>query len=98
RMQLAVEQSGVTGFILRKVSRKSVSNIATARWKITPLPSNTAEGMPGIGFPRWNVELLKVRNGQPGSWIMEWAGDQFAAVAAVQQAAQQEGNEERKIG
>ncbi len=73
RLQLAVEQSRVTGFIIRRNPR----NLATAcvtRWKITPLPTNSAEGLPGIGFPGWNVELLKVRNGTPGQWHLEWAG------------------------
>lgn len=80
RLQLAVEKNGVTGFILRKEERKAVSIITTARWRITPLPSYTEDEMPGIGFPRWNVELLKVRNGNPGSWKLEWAGDRFFAV------------------
>jgi len=80
RLQLAVEKNGVTGFILRKDERKAVSNMATARWKITPLPSYTEDELPGIGFPRWNVELLKVRNGNPGCWKLEWAGDRFFAV------------------
>jgi protein ImuA len=33
--------------------------------------------MPGVGFPRWNVQLLKVRNGKPGAWQLEWEGGQF---------------------
>ena len=73
RLQLAVEQSRITGFIIRRNPR----NLATAcvtRWKITSLPSATEDGLPGIGFPRWNVELLKVRNGIPGVWQLEWTG------------------------
>jgi hypothetical protein len=35
------------------------------------------EGLPGIGFPRWQVDLQRVRNGTPGSWQLEWAGGQF---------------------
>ncbi|MEJ7677101.1 MAG: hypothetical protein WKG06_04335 [Segetibacter sp.] len=73
RFQLAVEQSRVTGFIIRRNPR----NLATAcvtRWKITPLPTVVQDDMPGVGFPRWNVELLKVRNGIPGNWELEWAG------------------------
>ncbi|PRY53282.1 protein ImuA [Arcticibacter pallidicorallinus] len=80
RLQLAVEKNGVTGFILRKDLRKAVSNIATARWRISPLPSYNEDEMPGIGFPRWNIELLKVRNGNPGSWELEWAGDRFVVI------------------
>ncbi|RZJ87328.1 MAG: Error-prone repair protein ImuA, partial [Chryseobacterium sp.] len=63
RLQLAVETSGVTGFILRKDGNKKASTVATARWKVSPLPSVNEEGLPGVGFPRWQVELLKVRNG-----------------------------------
>lgn len=98
RLQLAVEQSGVTGFILRKDPRKAITPVATARWKITPIPSKTEEGMPGIGFPRWNVELIKVRHGNPGSWTLEWGGDKFVDVAEIQQETSWLDKEERKIG
>jgi protein ImuA len=73
RLQLAVEQSRVTGFIIRRNPR-NLATACVARWKITSLPSATEEGLPGLGFPRWNVELLKVRNGIPGQWQLEWAG------------------------
>jgi protein ImuA len=33
--------------------------------------------MPGVGFPKWNIELLKVRNGKPGSWELEWRNGSF---------------------
>jgi len=80
RLQLAVESSGVTGFILRKDGNKTASTVATARWKISPLPSENEDGMPGLGFPRWQVELLKVRNGNPGSFVLEWAGEKFKEI------------------
>lgn len=80
RLQLAVETSGVTGFILRKDGNKKASTVATARWKVSPLPSVTQDGLPGVGFPRWQVELLKVRNGNPGSFILEWAGEKFEEI------------------
>lgn len=83
RLQLAVEESGVTGFILRKDASKAVSAIAAARWLISPVPSNAEDGLPGLGFPRWQVDLQKVRNGNPGSWVLEWAGDTFAEVAPL---------------
>lgn len=79
RLQLAVEGSGVTGFLLRRNPR----NLATAcvtRWKVKPLASESNEGMPGLGYPRWNVELVKVRNGTPGSWQLEWLAGQFQTL------------------
>jgi len=33
-----------------------------------------------VGFPRWNVELLKVRNGNPGAWKIEWSAGSFRPV------------------
>ena len=80
RLQLAVESSRVTGFILRTDAQKLSSTACVARWKISPIPSAAEDGLPGLGFPRWNVELLKVRNGNPGVWKMEWAAGEFKLV------------------
>lgn len=77
RLQLAVEHSGVTG-LLHCINQRSVSNTAChARWKITPVASTLEEDMPGMGFFNWNVELLKVRNGEPGHWLLQWASGVF---------------------
>jgi protein ImuA len=80
RLQLAVEQSKVTGFVLRNASKKLGSTACAARWQVKPLPSETSDGLPGLGLPRWQVELLKVRNGQPGSWVMEWDEGKFVRI------------------
>jgi len=72
RLQLAVENSKVTGFILRNDLRKLTATTCVARWQVTPLPSGVADDLPGVGFPRWQVDLLRVRNGSPGSWKLEW--------------------------
>ena len=79
RLQLAVEQSRVTGFIHRYNPKSENVTACVTRWKIKPLASETA-GMPGVGFPRWNVQLLKVRNGKPGSWQIEWSADHFRQI------------------
>ncbi|WCT13779.1 ImuA family protein [Mucilaginibacter jinjuensis] len=80
RLQLAVEQSRVTGFVLRNAAAKLGSTACTARWRIKPLPSADLNGLPGLGYLRWQVELLKVRNGQTGKWIMEWNEAGFKPV------------------
>jgi protein ImuA len=80
RLQLAVEQSHVTGFILRNRSDKMGSTACAARWQIKPVPSEPVDSLPGLGFPRWQVELLRVRNGQPGNWIIEWSEGKFRPV------------------
>src|SRR5688500_17649204 len=80
RLQLVVEQSQVTGFIIRRNYNNPNTTACVTRWKITPLPSESEDNLPGIGYPRWNVELLKVRNGKPGSWQIEWADGKFRSV------------------
>jgi len=80
RLQLAVEQSRVTGFLIRNNSRNINANACTARWKISSTPSIMAEDVPGIGFPAWNIELLKMRNGKPGKWQMQWAYNKLHSI------------------
>jgi len=77
RLQLAVENSKTTGFLLRCTARPLSTTACTARWRITPLPSAVLGDLPGIGYPRWQVELLKIRNGHPGQWNVHWQNDQF---------------------
>ncbi|MFL5811132.1 MAG: ImuA family protein, partial [Flavisolibacter sp.] len=80
RLQLAVEKSRTTGFMLRKNPRKLTTTACISRWKISSLSSRLYDQMPGVGFPRWNVELLKVRNGKPSSWELEWSEAKFKTV------------------
>lgn len=83
RLQLATEQSRVTGLVIGQVAQTIASwqnTACAARWQITPLPSQTPDQLPGVGFPRWQVTLLKVRNGRPGSWTLEWASGNFVPV------------------
>ena len=80
RFQLAVEQSGVTGFMLRHMPRSLSANACIARWRISSLKSQLQDKMPGVGFPRWNVELLKLRNGKQRSWEIEFAAGQFKQI------------------
>ncbi|MEP6595700.1 MAG: Error-prone repair protein ImuA [Ginsengibacter sp.] len=83
RLQLAVEASQVTGFILRHNPGSLNTTACVTRWKITSLPSVLADDMPGVGFPRWNVELLKVRNGKPGSWQIEFVAGRFRHISKI---------------
>lgn len=96
RFQLAVEKSRVTGFIHRSNPRNIQSNACLARWKIKSLPSLSYNGLPGLGFPRWEVELLKIRNGVPGLWQMEWEASRFKYLPAILTSILTE--EKRKTG
>jgi protein ImuA len=81
RLQLAVEHSGVTGFIHRYCPRVENAVACTTRWKITSLPGSSVGGLPGVGHSSWDVQLLKVRNGRPHSWQVSWTDKSFAPLA-----------------
>jgi protein ImuA len=83
RLQLAVERSQVTGFILRRNVRKLNTTACISRWKISQLPSISVDDLPGIGFPQWKVELLRIRNGKPGTWNIQWANGKFQPVQDI---------------
>ena len=91
RFQLAVENSRVTGFVLRN-SGKLAATACASRLQVKSLPSTDLNGLPGLGFLRWQVELLKVRNGQTGSFVLEWQEGHFMPVAEIAVSA------ERQVG
>ncbi len=90
RLQLAVEKSQVTGFIFRNTARSLNITACVTRWKITPIPGAFTDDMPGVSFPRWNVELLKVRNGKPGSWEIEFAEGRFRYISKIAAIVQEQ--------
>jgi protein ImuA len=80
RLQLAAERSGVTAFLLRRwrdggqaARERALPNAAVTRWRIAAQPSQPLPGEPGVGRPRWRVELLRCRGGEPACWEMEGA-------------------------
>lgn len=79
RFQLAVEQSAVTAFVLRRHRPAPMSSCAVTRWQVQSM-IGTKDDLPGIGFPQWRVDLLKVRNGKPGSWDIGWKENKFELI------------------
>jgi protein ImuA len=86
RLQLAAEQSGVICLALRRDRGQGQGQgrgdallaeptAAMTRWRISPLPSPPplahSPDTPGLGWPRWRLELLRCRGGEPASWIVE---------------------------
>ena len=80
RLQLAVEKSRTTGFVLRTNHKKISTTACVTRWKISPIKSELADDLPGVGFPQWKVDLLRVRNGKPGCWNMGWKNGKFELI------------------
>jgi protein ImuA len=76
RLQLCAGQSGVSAFVLRRwrnTTEKALAgeaNAAATRWRISPHPS-PASGFDGLQRQQWLVELLRLRGGEPHSWIVE---------------------------
>ena len=80
RLQLAVEHSHVTGFIIRTKSRNLSTTACVSRWQITSLPGQIIDDLPGVGYPKWRVELLRMRNGKAGVWEIVWKEGRFYHV------------------
>jgi protein ImuA len=92
RLQLAAERSGITAFVLRRwrdggqaARERALPNAAVTRWRVATLPSRPSRGEPGVGRPRWRVELLRCRGGEPASWEIEVpnATDPVSLAAAL---------------
>jgi protein ImuA len=80
RLQLAAESSGAIAVVLRRARRTGgldpgEPTAAVTRWRVTCLPSPPplphAPETPGLGRARWRLDLLRVRGGEPRSWIVE---------------------------
>lgn len=84
RLQLAVEKSQVTGFILCNKPHIVKTTASGSRWKISPLPSYAIDELPGVGLPQWKVELLKIRNGRPGVWNVRLSAGGFVTASGLQ--------------
>ncbi|WP_245578949.1 ImuA family protein [Cucumibacter marinus] len=78
RLVLRAHQSGVTALMLRDQPPEGAGEATAAltRWQVGALPSiarpyrNAA--LPGLGLPRWRIELIKCKQGAPGGWEVTW--------------------------
>jgi protein ImuA len=99
RLQLSAEQSKTTGFLIRSDLHPGITSSAS-RWRITSVPSDEIDGLPGLGYPQWKVELLRLRNGRPASWLIRYRRGRFESVSGNQD--QKQGvfgvNESRRTG
>jgi protein ImuA len=72
RLHLAAEKSGSIAFLLRRWRNATDQrgSAAVTRWMISPYPSIELP-IPGVGRARWLLDLVRVRGGEPASWIVE---------------------------
>lgn len=84
RLQLAIDESRVTGLVLRQTTRQPIPIASTARWRISPSRSRSPiPDLTRVGYPSWTVQLEKVRNGRPGSWQLEWRAGRLQSIHTV---------------
>ncbi|OWV71218.1 damage-inducible mutagenesis protein [Rhizobium sp. R339] len=75
RLQLAAEKSGTLGLVIRRWRRQTEASdfgmptAAVTRWRISVLPSEPLP-VPGVGRARWLAELMRVRAGEGGQFII----------------------------
>ncbi|MCH4559233.1 ImuA family protein [Mesorhizobium jarvisii] len=69
RLQLASEASGAMGIAIRRWRRQTEATdfgqptASVTRWRVSVLPSRPLP-VPGIGRPRWQLELIRSRGGE----------------------------------
>lgn len=79
RLQLACEKRGSFGVLLHRRpyggpvgGARTVSGSSSfSRWRVAGAPSQPPPDVPGLGPPRWRVELERCRGGRSGAWILE---------------------------
>ncbi|WP_069880142.1 ImuA family protein [Bosea sp. BIWAKO-01] len=80
RLQLAAEGTGSIGIALRRWRRQTEAadfgqpTAAMTRWRVSVMPS-TALPVPGVGRPRWLVELIRARAGDSADFELEACDD-----------------------
>ncbi len=86
RLQLAAEDSGTAGIILRpqfhprlhqggsQNINQAATSAALTRWRVTSAPSITPAHGTGLGAPQWNLELQRSRLSAADSKKLEKAG------------------------
>lgn len=90
RLQLAIEKSGVGCFLLYG-NKRLTTTASVSRWRVKPVRTSSEEDLPGLSYPRWHVQLLKVRNGKAADWQIEWREGKFcyaSRLTAVQPMVQ----------
>ena len=86
RLQLAAEAGGALGLLLRPDAAAEeaapadtlrargsgqAASAALTRWRVGALGSGGG-GRHALGDPRWQLELLRCRGGQPREWQVTW--------------------------
>lgn len=75
RLQLAAEKTGTMGLVVRRWRRQLEASdfgqptASTTRWRVSVLSSEELP-VPGVGRPRWLLELMRVKAGECAEFIV----------------------------
>jgi len=70
RLALAARERATPCLLLRPA--EAAAGVAVTRWRVAAAPSARADGLAGLGRPRWRLALVRCRGGVPRSWLVEW--------------------------
>jgi len=105
RLQLAAEKTGTMGLVVRRWRRQVEASdfgqptASTTRWRVSVLPSEELP-VPGVGRPRWLLELMRVKAGECAEFIVracDATGRIHLSSGAADRADQAHGWESRII-
>ncbi|MGF9566687.1 ImuA family protein [Neorhizobium sp. JUb45] len=80
RLQLAAERTGTMALAVRRWRRQTEANdfgqptASTTRWRVSVMPSEDLP-VPGVGRPRWFVELMRVKAGGCAEFLVRACDD-----------------------
>lgn len=100
RLQLAAESSGAIGIAVRRWRRPTEASdfgqptASVTRWRVSVLPSVPLP-VPGVGRPRWLLELIRCRAGESADFEVE-ACDAKGRIALPSEVA--DGSPQKEIG
>jgi protein ImuA len=80
RLQLAAENSGVTGFLIHHAAAPSSIASAITRWQVSPVKGPAGRG---LSEAFWKLELLYCRGGQPGKWMVTCRNNTLESLSEV---------------
>jgi len=80
RLHLAAERTGTMALAVRRWRRQSEASdfgqptASTTRWRVSVMPSDELP-VPGVGRPRWFLELMRVKAGECAEFLVRACDD-----------------------
>lgn len=98
RLALRATTHGVTALLIQDHLAPGIATAADMRWQVAAAPCAPTRrrglSKPGLGPPRWDVELTKSKRGPSHSWQVEWDHETLSfhmAAALADRTAQKPG-------